>query len=71
MLVDGVDGSREQCVEMATRVAKSGGIVLLHDAGRTEYQPFIEKYPHKKLSEGEIPFPNGFFAHRGIVQFIV
>lgn len=69
ILVDGMDGSREQCLDMAMKIARPDAIVLLHDAGRTEYQPFMNKYKFEMLSQGEIPYPNGFFAHRGLARF--
>lgn len=69
ILIDGIE--REKCLDKAMELAKPDAYVLLHDAGRQEYQPFINKYPHLKLCDGEIPTENGFFAHRGLVRFFV
>jgi predicted O-methyltransferase YrrM len=71
ILVDGFDGSRELCLERAFVLAKPDALILLHDSGRTEYQHFINKYYHYKLCDGEIPYDNGFFAHRGLTLFPV
>lgn len=66
ILIDGEQ--RELCLKTAFEILKPGGIILLHDSGRFEYQSFINKYPHKILSEGEIPDKGGF-AHRGLTLF--
>lgn len=68
ILIDG--NQREECLEVAYKVAKKGAIILLHDSGRQAYKKFIEKYNHKKLSDGEIPDGKGFYAHRGLTLFI-
>ena len=67
ILVDGI--YREQCLEMALKVAKKGALILLHDSGREEYSAFIKKYNGKKLCDGEVMGKCGFFAHRGLAIF--
>jgi len=73
ILVDGVDGHREACLDLAiTELAKKGAMVLLHDSGREEYQPFIKRHRKKaqKLSEGEKKIGE-YYAHRGLTLFKV
>lgn len=65
-----VDGEqRELCVKTAFDILNDGGLILLHDSGRQEYQEFIRMYGGFQLSEGEIPVKQGGFAHRGLVGF--
>lgn len=66
ILIDGLE--REKCLENALEILAPGGIALLHDAGRAEYQEFIEKHNGEMLSEGEIPDGDGY-AHRGLALF--
>ena len=70
ILVDGIDAKRGDCLEAAFDLLRPGGIVLLHDSSRREYAPFIAKYAdRRKLTEGEVPQGDGFFAHRGLTAF--
>jgi len=66
ILVDGL--YRENCLEVAHKIAKKGAIILLHDSGRLEYKKFIDKYNYKKLCDGEIKTEDGY-AHRGLTLF--
>lgn len=66
ILIDGEQ--REACLNIAHDIIKPGGIILLHDSGREEYQEFIRLYKGQKLIEGEIPQGDGF-AHRGLTLF--
>lgn len=66
ILIDGLD--REKCLENARNILKPGGVILLHDAGRAEYQEFIKKHDGEIISQGEIPDKGGY-AHRGLARF--
>lgn len=66
ILIDGLD--REKCLENARNILKPGGVILLHDAGRSEYWEFIQKHDGEIISEGEIPEGDGY-AHRGLARF--
>lgn len=66
ILIDGLQ--RERCLEIALDIISDNGTILLHDAGREDYQGFIKKYKGEILSEGEKPI-NGYFAHRGLARF--
>lgn len=69
ILIDGED--REGCLRVAKDLLAPGGSILLHDAGRKEYQDFIKKsgLQWERLTEGETPVKEGGFAHRGLVRF--
>lgn len=67
ILVDG--NQREECLEIAYKIARKGAIILLHDSGRLKYKKFIDKYDNEKLSEGEIKVKGGDYAHRGLTLF--
>lgn len=66
ILVDGQN--REQCLEVADTIINPGGIILLHDAGRREYQGFIKLHGGEKLIDGEISLGD-YYAHRGLAIF--
>lgn len=66
IFLDGLQ--RERCLEVALDIISENGTILLHDAGRQDYQGFIKKYKGEMLCEGEKPI-NGYFAHRGLVRF--
>lgn len=66
ILIDGYN--REGCLEVARRVISDDGIILLHDAGRGEYQAMIKEHEGEILSEGEIEAADGY-AHRGLALF--
>lgn len=66
ILIDGLD--REKCLQNALKIVSKNGIILLHDAGRKDYQEFIKKHNGEMLSEGEIP-DGEFYAHRGLALF--
>ncbi len=66
ILIDGLH--REGCLEIALRIISDDGTILLHDAGREDYQGFIKKYKGEMLCEGEKPV-GGYFAHRGLARF--
>lgn len=66
ILVDG--RQREGCLSIAHDIIKPGGIILLHDSGREEYQEFIKLYKGIKLIDGEIP-QGDYYAHRGLTAF--
>lgn len=66
ILIDGLH--RERCLEIARQIISEDGVILLHDAGRQEYQEFIEKNKGEILIEGEEPY-EGFYKHRGIALF--
>lgn len=67
ILIDGLD--RQKCLENALKIISKDGIILLHDAGRMEYQGFISAYGGIIVSEGEKPQKGGGFAHRGLAVF--
>lgn len=66
ILIDGL--YRERCLEVAKGIISDDGVILLHDAGRKEYQGFIKKHNGKILIDGEEPF-EGFYKHRGLAMF--
>lgn len=66
ILIDGLH--RERCLEIAKQIIAKDGIILLHDAGRKEYQDFIKKHNGIMLSLGEEPY-EGFYKHRGLAIF--
>lgn len=68
ILVDGLN--RERCLEMIYKhqMLNIGGVALLHDSGRQEYQSFIAEYKGEKLCEGEEPSGN-YYKHRGLHIF--
>lgn len=64
-----VDGKyREECVEQGLQLLRGNGFLLLHDAGRKDYQDFIKKFNGRILIEGEEPY-EGFYKHRGLAIF--
>lgn len=65
ILIDG--RHRMRCLEIAHRIVKEDGFVLLHDSGRKEYD--VSRYKYKILCEGEKPLEEGGFAHRGLTLF--
>ena len=68
VLIDGIH--REECLNIAHQITKEGGIILLHDTGRKEYEKFISKYLNREiLCEGDKPQKDGGFAHRGLTLF--
>lgn len=66
ILIDGLH--RERCLEIAREIISPDGIILLHDAGREEYQDFIKKNDGEILIDGEEPY-QGFYKHRGLALF--
>lgn len=66
ILIDGLQ--RERCLEIARNIVSDDGVIVLHDAGRREYQEFIEKHSGEIISEGEEPF-EGYYKHRGLAVF--
>lgn len=66
ILIDGLD--REKCLQNALKIVSPNGFILLHDAGREEYQGMIKKYKGEKLCDGEIP-EGEYYAHRGLAIF--
>lgn len=66
ILIDGLH--RERCLEVAKDIITPDGIILLHDAGRREYQDFIKKHDGEMLIEGEEPY-QGYYKHRGLAIF--
>lgn len=66
ILIDGLH--RERCLEIAREIVSEDGVVLLHDAGRQEYQEFIKKHDGQILIEGEEPY-QGYYKHRGLALF--
>lgn len=66
ILIDGLN--REKCLQNARKILSKDGVILLHDAGRSEYRDFIKRNGGVHLSEGEIPDKGGF-AHRGLARF--
>lgn len=71
ILIDGL--FRDKCLDTVLQIAKPGAVVLLHDAGREEYQEMINSWGGqvKILCEGEKKLNNGYYAHRGLAQFSV
>ncbi len=69
VFIDGISSWREKCLEAALVMIKPGGFILLHDAGREEYQQFILKHKGKIIIQGEKSLPGGGFAHRGLALF--
>ena len=69
ILIDGV--MRRECLMLSKAHLNPYGLVLLHDAGRSEYQDFIGRWegPHQKMVDGEIPETKVGFAHRGLHIF--
>lgn len=70
ILVDGI--RRKECLDLAFKLIKPNGIILLHDAIRFEYKDWVDKYPNKTLIEGEMPDENhkGYYLIRGIKAYI-
>lgn len=66
ILIDGL--YRERCLEIAKQIISKDGVILLHDAGRKEYQEFIKKHGGEILIEGEEPY-EGHYKHRGLALF--
>lgn len=66
ILVDGL--YRNECIETGMSILCNGGILVLHDSGRSEYKEIIDKFPHEKIFDGEQPVDGGY-AHRGITIF--
>ena len=67
-----IDGQyRDECLDVAFRIAKEDTIILLHDSGRAESSSMLEKYRDKVviLCEGEKMLNTGFYAHRGLALF--
>lgn len=67
IFIDGLD--RQKCLQNAMQIVSKGGIILLHDAGRVEFDEVIEEYNGERLTEGEIPVSQGGYAHRGLAVF--
>lgn len=69
ILVDGL--FRDECLERAFEIINENGIILLHDSARKESAGMIKKYKgrYKIITEGELPQPDGFMAHRGLAVF--
>lgn len=67
ILIDGLQ--RERCLEIARQIVSEDGIIVLHDAGRQEYQDFIKANDGEIISEGEKPVAEGGYAHRGLALF--
>jgi len=69
ILIDGI--LRKECLNLAFKLLKPNGIIILHDASRFEYQEWCNKYPNETLSEGEMPDPihEGYFLIRGIKKY--
>lgn len=65
-----VDGEmREQCTQVAVKIARKDTIVLLHDAGRKDYEPWLKNYQYETLTVGEIPEGDHYYKHRGLIRF--
>lgn len=67
ILIDGLH--RDKCLRTAYQIAKEGGMILLHDAGRKEYEKFMREYSYKVLCQGEQESKGGGFDHRGLALF--
>ena len=68
-----VDGHyRPECLEAALGLLAEGGIVVLHDSGRSSYNVAWELYPFAEvLYAGEKRKEDGYYKHRGITVFFV
>jgi len=67
-----IDGKyRKECLDLSVKQAKKEAIIILHDAMRYEYKDWVNKYPYKKLIDGEIIDDNfiNYYKHRGIYQY--
>lgn len=53
----------------ALEVITDTGVILLHDAGRKDYQGIIKLYNGEVLAEGETEIRGGGYAHRGLALF--
>lgn len=66
ILIDGLH--REICLEIAKDIISKDGVILLHDAGRKDYQAAIKEHNGEIVIQGEIP-EGDYFAHRGLAVF--
>lgn len=67
ILIDGL--MRQECLTFAEDLLNRGGVILLHDASRPEFQKPIKEWSGKteQLTKGEGRMTG--CAHRGIYQF--
>jgi len=65
-----VDGEwRNECLDLAKDMLNPGGVILLHDSARPDYDEAVAKYEHKEIVlKGE---PTGDTVHRGITKLWV
>jgi len=66
-----VDGRyRVDCLEVARDLLAAGGIVVLHDSGRSGYNEAWKLWPRsEELYPGEKLNEDGYYRHRGITVF--
>lgn len=69
ILIDGI--LRKECLMIAMPLLKPNGIILLHDAGRFEYNDWINELNGEMLCDGEMPDPEheGYYLIRGLKAF--
>lgn len=66
ILVDGL--MRQECLLIGKDLLNEGGVMLLHDSGRPEFDKIIKQWGNvKKLSDGQLEVKG--FAHRGLHLF--
>jgi len=68
IIVDGM--YRVECLKVARGILEEGGVVILHDSGRSAYNEAWKLWPgSEELYPGEKPTGDGYFKHRGITVF--
>jgi len=66
-----VDGHyRVECLDVARALLAEGGIVVLHDSGRSGYNKAWTLWPFaEELYVGELLKEDGYYKHRGVTVF--
>ena len=67
IIVDGV--FRKRCIEEAHKYLSPGGVVLVHDASRKDFQGLETLFPHSEmLTVGNTPDEEGYMQRDGLLK---